>query len=202
MTVLLVAPLRPQRVLRAGILTYFEELQTLTARSVGAVTDERLDLSAKALIRADVRRLDAAYHAFITTARPLRAGTFGRNSLQLMKLLAVSTALRAYARNLANGVLLWSATDCPHGALRLATAELTSSMEAIRARIEREEPGVYTRSSALFDVVDQQLTAFDDHAVMRDFTMLDAALARLALALEMTVRDHDTVRAQQPMMAP
>jgi hypothetical protein len=192
LTVLLVVPLRPQRVLRAGILTYFEELQTLTARSISAVVGGPLDPDAKALIRADVRRLDAAYHAFITTARPLRSGTFGRNSLQLTKVLAISTAMRAYARNLANGVLNWSATDCPSGELARATAQLSESMDAVRARIELERPGAYMRSAALFDVVDQQLSSFDDHAVMRDFTMLDAALARLASALDMPVHDHDT----------
>jgi hypothetical protein len=201
-TVLLVAPLRPQRVLRAGVLTYFEELQSLTTRSIGAVTDNRLDPSAKALIRADVRRLDAAYHALITTARPLRAGTFGRNALQLTKVLAGSAAMRAYARNLANGVLYWTGTDCPDGPLRAATDELTASMEAIRLRIEHEVPGDYTRSSALFDVVDQQLVSFDDHAVMRDFTMLDAALARLALALDMPVGDHDTAGVRGALIAP
>jgi hypothetical protein len=146
--------------------------------------------------------LDAAYHAFITTARPLRAGTFGRNSLQLTKLLALSTAMRAYARNLANGVLYWTGTDCPDGPLRAATDELAASMEAIRLRIEHEVPGDYTRSSALFDLVDQQLVSFDDHAVMRDFTMLDAALARLALALDMPVGDHDTAGVRGALIAP
>jgi uncharacterized membrane protein YgaE (UPF0421/DUF939 family) len=191
-TVLLILPLRPQRVLRAGVLAYFEELQTLTKRSVESVAGSTPSTADLALIRADVRRLDAAYHALVTAAGALRNATYGQNSVQLTRILTISTAARYYARNLANGVLHWSSPDgCPDAPLQLATHELLGSMGAIARRIEGVDHGVYTRSAALFEAVDRQLDDFDEHAVMRDFTMLDAAMARLAGALDMDVTDHD-----------
>jgi uncharacterized membrane protein YgaE (UPF0421/DUF939 family) len=199
-TVLLILPLRPQRVLRTGVLSYFEELQTLTNRSVDAVTGSAPSGAELALIRSDVRRLDAAHHALVTAAGALRNATFGENSVQLTKILTISTAARYYARNLANGVLHWSSpASCPDAPLRLATHELLSSMDAIARRIEGADHGVYTRSAALFEEVDRQLDDFDEHVVMRDFTMLDAAMARLASALDMDVTDHDA--AAQPVSA-
>lgn len=198
-TVLLILPLRPQRVLRTGVLSYFEELQTLTNRSVEAITGSAPSSVDLALIRADVRRLDAAHHALVTAAGALRNATYGQNSVQLTKILTISTAARYYARNLANGVIHWaSPAGCPDGPLRLATHELLASMDAIARRIEGGDHGVYTRSAALFEAVDRQLDDFDEHVVMRDFTMLDAAMARLASALDMDVTDHDAAKVFAP----
>jgi hypothetical protein len=196
--VLVVLPLRPLRVLRAGALIYVEELQTLVNRALSAITDTCPSTGEVSLLRADVRRLDAAYHALITTARPLRTGVVGANSAQLHKILAIAMASRYYARNLATGVQSWRFTGLSGESLGVAKSELLGSMEAIRQRIAAGPnatfggAGIYTRTSALFDAVDRQLDRFDEHTVMGDFMMLDAALARLAMALDMVVRDHDT----------
>jgi uncharacterized membrane protein YccC len=201
--VLTVLPLRPHRVLRAGALTYFEELQTLVNRALAAVTDTGPSSGELSLIRADVRRLDAAYHALIMTARPLRSGIIGNNSSQLRKVLAIATASRYYARNLAVGIQSWPSNGLPAATLNAARGELSGSMESIRQRIAAGpnatfgRAGIYTRTSSLFDAVDRRLDRFDEHTVMGDFMMLDAAMARLALALDMEVRDHDTTASAQ-----
>jgi hypothetical protein len=50
------------------------------------------------------------------------------------------------------------------------------------------------RSAALFDLVDRALpnTSGAAQLVVRDLMQLDGALARLAGALQMDIRDHDT----------
>lgn len=194
-TVLFVVPLRSQRVIRMGVLDYFERLEAVVAAAV-----EALDGTGSAVSnRSEVRQLDAAHHALLTTAAPLRIGTFGANSVQLTRMLAISTAARYYARNLATGVSHWSGQPRPES-LNRATDELLGSMAALHQRIEHGEVSAYVRSAALFEVVSEDLeeqpASFDAQLLLRDFTLLDAAMARLAQALDMPVRDHDTDHSQ------
>lgn len=191
-TVLFVVPLRSQRVIRMGVLDYFERLETVVVAAIQALGGTAVS---EVTNRAEVRQLDAAHHALLTTAAPLRIGTFGANSVQLTRMLATSTAARYYARNLATGVSHWSGVARPE-ALDRATDELIRSMATLHRRIEHGEAGVYTRSAALFELVSEDLedrpASFDAQLLLRDFTLLDAAMARLAQALDMPVRDHDT----------
>jgi uncharacterized membrane protein YccC len=194
-TVLFVVPLRSQRVIRIGVLDYFERLQAVVLAAVQALDGSGSSVSN----RSEVRQLDAAHHALLTTAAPLRIGTFGANSVQLTRMLAISTAARYYARNLATGVSHWSGEPRPES-LNRATDELTRSMAALHRRIEHGEAVVYVRSAALFELVSEDLeeqpASFDAQLLLRDFTLLDAAMARLAQALDMPVRDHDTDPAE------
>jgi uncharacterized membrane protein YgaE (UPF0421/DUF939 family) len=200
-SVLLIVPLRPQRVLTAGLLLWFTALRAL----IEAVLD-RAEGDAPPL-RPLVRDADATYAGLVATAAPLRNATFGRNSAQLNELLWVSAAARQYARSLAAGVAAAEADpDEPSwtvNPLQAAAGQLKSSMDAVEHRIRTGEHGCYVRSSALVAL------ALDDlrpgHSLLqyalRDLTVLDGALARLAAALRMDVADHDTGSGSSPAPA-
>jgi hypothetical protein len=66
-------------------------------------------------------------------------------------------------------------------------------MASIDGRIETGRHATYTRSGALLELAARE-TADNVLAqrTLRDLTLLDGALARLALALQMTVIDYDT----------
>jgi hypothetical protein len=67
-------------------------------------------------------------------------------------------------------------------------------MDAVEHRIRTGERGCYTRSSALVALAPDDLDPLPSslqHA-LRDLTLLDGTLARLAAALQMDVADHDT----------
>jgi uncharacterized membrane protein YccC len=192
-TVLLIVPLRPQRVLTTAVLLWFTALRAL----VEAVLDRGAE--DRAPLRPLVRDVDAAYAALVATATPLRSATFGRNSAQLTELLSVGAAARQYARSLAAGVAdaedrSAEASGAGNASLEAAAGQLRSSMDAVERRLRTGEHGCYVRSAALVAL------AIDDarpggsplpHA-LRDLTLLDGTLARLATALQMDVADHDT----------
>lgn len=186
-TVLLVLPLRPQRVLTAGVLLWFRALEDVVDKALATVE------GADPVTRLDVRRLDAAQHDLVTTARPLQHATFGRHGSQLREILAVTAAARYYTRNLATGVRRWDdLADLP--GWPTAAGQLRGSLAVIGERLEQRVTAPYVRSAALFDVVDRELPADRgrDHLVLRDLMLLDGAMARLAVALRLPVHDHDT----------
>lgn len=195
-TVLLVVPLRPQRVLTAGVLLWF--------RALTAVVDDALSTLAGGtrVTRLGVRNLDAAYQSLVVTARPLQHATFGRNSSQLREMLTVATAARNYARNLATGAHTWT-DPAVLAALGPAADRLRASLAVIDRRLERRETEPYVRSAALFNAVDRALPEADSraHLVVRDLMLLDGALARLATALRLPVDDLDT-RDRSPATTP
>ena len=194
LTVLLIVPLRPQRVLTAGVLLWTRAVRGLVEGGLGRLTE-----GTATPLRPLVREADAAYAALVATAAPLRRATFGRNSAQLTELLATSAAVRSYARSFA-AQLEQEDADAPAGgsaALAAAAVQLRTSIEAVERRIETGEHGSYVRAAALVEVGAGQLRprhAARQHA-LRDLTLLDGALARLAAALDMDVRDHDTTMA-------
>ena len=186
-TVLVVFPLRPQRVLTTAVLLWF--------RSVSALLDASLDhLSGGGTrnLRPLIRDVDASWAALEATAQPLRHATFGRNSSQLAEIRAVSSAVRFYLRSMAESV---RSIDLDVAELHPAVADLRTSTAAVETRIETGAQGVYLRAAALIDDAARALPATADPSIalaLRDLTMLDGAFARLARALDMQVRDHDT----------
>jgi hypothetical protein len=192
-TVLVIVPLRPQRVLTTAVLLWFTALRALVEAVLEPEAGEQPPL------RPLVRDVDAAYAALVATAAPLRRATFGRNSTQLTELLSVAAAVRQYARSLAAGVE--DAADDPDvaswsgdGALRSGADQLRSSLAAVELRLRTGERESYVRSAALVALARDDVRAHGpslQHA-LRDLTMLDGALARLATALQMPVADHDT----------
>jgi uncharacterized membrane protein YccC len=191
-TVLLIVPLRPQRVLTTAVLLWFTALRALVTAVLDRLDGEREPLPPL------VRALDAAHAALESTALPLRRATFGRNSAQLTEVLSVGAAARQYARSLAAGVedaeadgdVAWTANE----PLRVAAGQLQASMDAVEHRIRTGERRCYVRSAALVALAIDALRPRHSplqHA-LRDLTLLDGALARLASALQMDVADHDT----------
>jgi uncharacterized membrane protein YccC len=145
-TVLVIVPLRPQRVLTTALLLWSASLRAMVEASLDRGAGEQASL------RPLIRDADAAYAALVATAAPLRRATFGRNSAQLRELLSVAAAARQYGRSLAAG-LDDAGADGPSWAgtasMGPAAAQLRSSLEAIEARIRSGEHGRYVRSAAL-----------------------------------------------------
>jgi uncharacterized membrane protein YccC len=192
-TVLLIVPLRPKRVLNAGVLLWFTALRRLIDAVLARLEGRREPL------RPLVRAADAAYAALVATAAPLRRATFGRDSLQLTQILVVSSAARGYVRCLvasferaeADGELPRWGDNRP---LRAAAEQLRTSTEAIEHRIANGEHGCYVRSSALvafaLDELREQQSSLA--LTLHDLTQIDGVLARIATALRMQIDDHDT----------
>ncbi|SHG81412.1 Fusaric acid resistance protein-like [Jatrophihabitans endophyticus] len=187
LTVLVVFPLRPQRVIAAGVLLWFRALATLLDHSL-----DRLLGGETRPLRSDIRALDASWAALEAAAEPLRRATFGRNSTQLAEIRAVSSAARFYARSLGDAVAELADPHLP--ALRPAARDLRGSVAAIDTRLESGTHGTYVRAAALVERAARELPADAElaHLALRDLTLLDGALARFAAALDMQVRDHDT----------
>jgi uncharacterized membrane protein YccC len=197
LTVLLIVPLRPQRVLTTAVLLWVTALRALVDAVLGRLDGDRVPLPPL------VRALDAAHAALVSTAVPLRRATFGRNSAQLTEVLSVTAAARQYARSLAAGVEAAGADDegwTANEPLRTAAGQLRASMDAVEHRVRTGAHGCYVRSAALVALALDALRPRHSplqHA-LRDLTLLDGALARLAAALQMDVADHDTTRAVEP----
>jgi uncharacterized membrane protein YccC len=196
LTVLVIVPLRPQRVLTTGVLQWFQKLRGL----LDAVLNRLIEGEPEPL-RPAVRELDAAYAALVATADPLRRALFGHNSAQLIELLSVSAAARLYARSLAAQAEAGEAgekqPEAADRALRAMAEQVRASTTAIERRIETGEHGTYVRASALVELAAEQVWPRHgslQHA-LRDLTLLDGALARLADALQMEIRDYDTTPA-------
>jgi uncharacterized membrane protein YgaE (UPF0421/DUF939 family) len=199
-TVLVIVPLRPQRVLITGTLLWFQALRTL----VEAVLDQ-LDGKREPL-RPLVRQVDAAYASLVATATPLRRVTFGRTSTQIGRILAVSSAARQYTRSLA--VMVEGATAAGNGlpgaddpALHVAAGQLRISLQAIEHRLATGEHGRYVRSSYLLAVAldrfRQQQSPFAK--ALQDLAALDGALARLATVVQMDVTEPGTARLSETL---
>ncbi len=190
LTVLVVLPLRPQRVLIAGALLWLRALSELLDAALDQLLAGRTD--GRARLRPPIRALDASYASLEATAQPLRHATFGRNAAQLNEIRSVSSAARFFVRSFADTVSTLD-DDVRMPALSAAAAELRASTAAITRRIETGQHGTYMRCSAMIDQAAHSLPRDSDLVLaLRDLTMLDGALARLATALDMQVRDHDT----------
>lgn len=190
-TVLVVLPLRPQRVLTAGVLLWSRALSDLLDATLAQLlSGERRNL------RPLIRALDASWASLEATAKPLRHATFGRNATQLGEIRVVSSAARYYARSFADTVAMLEENalpDAPLPELAPAAADLRASIAAIRTRIETREQGTYMRCAAMIERAVRDLPRDSPLALaLRDVVLLDGALARLATALDMQVRDHDT----------
>jgi uncharacterized membrane protein YccC len=190
-TVAFVVPLRPQRILTTAVLQWMRALRALLVAVLGHLDGGREPLQPL------VRRADAAYAALVATAKPLRG--LGHTSSQITQILALATATRQYARSLTGSVehaesaeAQLSIADSP--SLRTAERQLRASLQAFEDRLTTGEQTMYVRSASLLapalDDLRQRPSRLAD--ALRDLTLLDGALAGLAIALRMEVTDHDT----------
>jgi hypothetical protein len=196
LTVLVIVPLRPQRVLATGVLQWLRALRTLVEAVLGRFDGTREPLPPL------VRGVDAAYAALEATATPLRQVTFGRTSTQVTEVLAATSAARVYARSLTALVEDADAAGagCPEARslpLQAAAEQLFASLGAMEHRLVTGEHDDYVRSASLIAPALDELRrrprpGLED--ALTDLVLLDGALARLAAALQMGVVDHDTGR--------
>jgi hypothetical protein len=192
-TVLIIVPLRPQRVLTSGLRLWIAALAALLEAVLG-----RLDGDHEALTPL-IRQVDVDYEELVATAAPLKWTTLGSRSDRLGSVLSIAAAARQYARSLAGliegaeadgDVLAWSRDP----RLRAAAEQLRTSVGAIAGRLDTGEDRRYVRSAGLLAPAlddlrrDRSRFAF----VLSDLTRLDGALAQLATTLGMAVDDHDT----------
>lgn len=194
-TVLVIVPLRPQRVLTTGVLMWFRSLTEVIDLALGRLLGER----GPGTMLPAVRALDADYAALESTAQALRHTTFGRNSTQLASIRALSAAARTYARSLAvQADIAARAGQGEVPQLRPAAAQLDESMSAIEVRIETGRHGRYVRCASLVDAAVSALPPGHVAArlALRDLALLDGTLARLAAVLQMEVTAWDTESAQ------
>jgi uncharacterized membrane protein YgaE (UPF0421/DUF939 family) len=183
-TVLLIVPLRPQRVLTTAVHQWFDAASDV----LHAALQKLLGTEDGQPLQPLVRQLDAAYAALEATAAPLRRATFGRNSTQLAEIRSVTAAARNYLRSLAVEASLESVPGCRP--LEQAAEQLQASVAAITARIESGTSGGYVRVGELLDAARRSVPAHGEAALgLRDLTLLDAAFARLAGALGMDVTE-------------
>jgi uncharacterized membrane protein YccC len=198
-TVLVLLPLRPQRVLTTGLRLWVTALRRLVQAVLGRLDGEHEPL------RPLIEAVDVAYAELVATAAPLRWTTLGRRSSQLTEVLSDGSAARQYARSLAASVeraeadgeaLPWG-EDAP---LRPAAEQLRASIDAIAHRLDTGENRPYVRSAAFLALTLDRLRPQPSRfaLVLKDLTHLDGALARLAVALEMEVDDHDTRARREP----
>lgn len=200
-TVLLVFPLHTGRVARVAVRNYLRALEDVVALGVARMTRPpgSADAGGDLELRPLVRRLDMAYQTLVATMTPLRlsmarsADAGGRHFLQH------AAASRHYARNLL--IDTGGRLDLPYESsepLAAAGQRLTASLDELAESLHDHEPSArtYVRSASLFDVVatglpDSTYTA-PAQLALRDFQLIDAAMAALADSEGLSVVALDT----------
>ena len=197
--VTLVLPLRTRRVLRVALRAHVHAVRVLVAHATSALLGELP--SSGGTLRADARAVDASDQALVATAQPLRRNLFGSHDEDTGQAIRLAAASRHYSRNLVNDAEGVGPLDSE---MRLevarASATLQSSLdilaESLTGPIERD----YTRSSALFDRTERRLEDRTDEGrlAIRDFKLIDGAMAQLAGLAGLSVTDFDTVGTARP----
>ncbi|MCU4185005.1 FUSC family protein [Acidiferrimicrobium sp. IK] len=199
-TVLLILPLRPSRVLRTATAQTLDAVRHLVTDALAVlVGPDGPDEASKAAVRSGARSVDASYQALVATARPVRPTSFGDHSDRIDSILELTGAARNYGRNLSVDLDAWpGARPALVPVIEQASAQLRRSLDALVERVELRTPGPYVRSAALFDRAERAVLAETAASVspgamvLRDLMLLDGTLARLADVLGMVIYDHDT----------
>ena len=202
-TVLVIVPLRPQRVLTTAVLLLVHG--AAGARRGGARAGGGGAAAAAAARPRRRRRLRRA-----RGHRGAAAAGHVRPQLRAADRAAVGRrrrpAVRPVARRRRGGRRGRSPTR-RHGPATApcgrAADQLRSSLDAVEHRLRTGERGSYVRSAALVALAldDVRAQAPSLQHALRDLTLLDGALARLATALQMEVADHDTGTGPRPAPA-
>jgi hypothetical protein len=177
------------------------------AALVGHATEQLLDHDAAPALRRDARALDSAHQTLIATARPLRQNLFGELDERVSQSLGLAAASRDYGRNLVTDVGAADLDLDPDSRqmLERASRTLNTSIEQLIRAVDEAVGGVYIRSAGLFDRVERTLEArggaIDDRLALRDFQLIDQALACLAAAMNLPVTSYDTAGIDAPQIA-
>jgi len=197
--VTLVFPLRTRRVLRVAMRNHVEAVGRLVDHSsrhlLGADHDEAHTL------RADARGVDASYQALLATAQPLRRGLSGSYDEDTAVVMRLASASRNYSRDLVNDVETARCLDPGTRAdIERATATLHTSLDVVAGALNGSRDVTYTRSSALFDRAERRLETHagetdEGQLALRDFQLIDGAMAQLAGNMGLHRTDFDTTAA-------
>jgi uncharacterized membrane protein YccC len=203
-TVLVVVPLRTERVLGVALTDLLHSTREFLAEAIHRLADPAASGSLALLARA----VDSDYQTLVTTARPLRR--FGDAGRWAGRMVSASTGLRHYARNLARDVpRSTAAAPVDQPLLEHAGADLLRSIDVLIDGYDGGPKATFVRSASEWNVLEQRTLervrrtvterpatalaeAVDLIMVTRDLQLLDGALAELAHLGGITVTDLDT----------
>ena len=201
LTILLVVPLGSRRVMGVALAV---ELRALT-NLIGHTVDRLARPGASVGRHQDARQLDSAFQALFATAQPLRRSPIGDISEEIGGTVASAFAIRNYGRN-----LVADSEDTPDfdpallDLIRKGQMTMDDSVAVLIAACDGDRSGTYVRSASLFDGVSRRLDGISPgdprRLVIRDFQLLDGALARLASTWKVNLTSLDTgrLRVDQP----
>ena len=194
--VTLVFPLRTRRVLRVAMREQVEAVGRLVDHAgshlLGADHEE------VSTLRADARSVDASYQALVATAQPLRRSLFGSYDDYTEGVMRLANVSRNYSRDLVNDVETARCLDPGTRAdIERATATLHTSLDVLAGALNGSRDVTYTRSAALFDRAERRLEthageADEGQLALRDFQLIDGAMATLADSIGLERTDFDT----------
>jgi uncharacterized membrane protein YccC len=195
LTVLCVLPLRTGRVVRVAARHYVQALADVVEQAARRLADTGSDLD----LRAAIRQLDADHQALVRTLLPLRIPFTNIADSGRERFLQTAAAARHYARNLLTDTATRiELTPQARDGLDEAAQQLTTSLGELIAHLHHLDatPRTYVRAAARFD---QVATLLDDgdylappQLALRDFQLLDGAMAGLSQSLGLTVHALDT----------
>jgi hypothetical protein len=192
-----VLPLRTRRVLRVAFRNLVQAIARLVDDASGHLLERNDDI--ERTLRLDGRDIDASYQAMVATAGPLRRNIAGRLDEEIGWVMLLASSCRHYSRNLVADVEAVGLLDSEsRGDIERASRTLHESLEAIARASTGSRDVVYTRSSALFDRAERHLDEGSANVgagqlAVRDFMLIDGAMARMAEIMGLVITDFDTV---------
>jgi len=194
-----VLPLRTRRVLRVAMRNHVQAVGRLVDHSSSHLLG--VDHEEERTLRADARSVDASYQALLATAQPLRRSVFGSYDQDTAVAMRLAGASRHYSRDLVNDVETARCLDPDSRAdIERATATLHASLDVVAGALNGSRDVTYTRSSALFDRAARRLETHtgetdEGQLALRDFKLIDGAMAGLAENMGLERTDFDTTAA-------
>jgi hypothetical protein len=194
--VMLVLPLHTRQVLRVAVREQVDAVGRLADHAAARLTGPGQGIDST--LRSDARAVDAAYQAVIATAQPVGRTVLGRTDEDTVRALRLTSASRNYSRNLvvdAGNLQLSDFSTCPE--LARASATLHHSIAVVARALTGPRDGTYTRSSSLFDQAERGLDTCPQWSLsiefaLRDFKLLDGAMASMAELMGLRITDYDT----------
>jgi hypothetical protein len=196
-TVLCVVPLRTGRVARVAAREYLRAVRSAAELAAQRLLEPELGLD----LRPAARTVDAAYQALIATTIPMRSPFTGRADRDRDRYLHGIAASRNYVRNLLTDTdtttSAWLSVQ-NRADLGAAVDTLAASVGELVDALQHHDAATrtYTRSAARFDLVVSDLDGGDfttrPQLALRDFQLLDGALATLAQSSGLAVHALDT----------
>jgi uncharacterized membrane protein YccC len=198
--VLAVLPLHASRVARVALRGYLAAMANLLRHAytaLGGAEDA-------AVLQADTRALNAAYHALASTIQSMRWVEAVGQSQWAGMAMAAATAARHYALNLIRDIPPAAEPAADTAALLdLACQTLQASLTALQSAVADPHGTTYIRSASLFDLVEQRLAAPGSNGgkadlALRDLRLIDGALAELAGVLGVDITSYDIGKTSDP----